>query len=420
MNVDGSGSTAGRGRRFRPPFLPDHPDIGWVPYLWLVYLGFIAIDPLLGGASQREWLVLGMVVALFLPLYFMSYWARTGRAVLVISGLIALLAAAYVPFNLSAWGLFIYAGAPLAFGFPPRRALALLVGLLALIAGEGLLFDLPLWAWVPGVVMTGLVGSANVHFAEVRRKNEHLKAAREEVERLAKSAERERIARDLHDLLGHTLTLIAVKSELAAKLAERQPERSRAEIQEVHAISRKALAEVRRAVRGYREDPGAAGLAGEIESARRTLESVGIEVALEGAEGLQHGPGPEGTASGLAPEREEALALALREAVTNVLRHSGARKCRIALDHRPGERILLELSDDGCGSGSPEGAGLAGMRERIEALGGTLARRGDRGTTLTVDMPLPPTPGEGRQRAEGREAPSRAPLPDPRAATGQA
>lgn len=413
----------GRRRRIRPPFLPDHPDIGWLPYLWLVYLGFIAIDPVVGGASQREWLILGLVTAAFLPLYFLGFWARTGRAVLTISGLIALLAAVYVPFNLSAWGLFIYAGAGLGYGFRPRTALALLLGLVSVIAAEGLLLDLPAWAWVSGVVMTGLVGVANVHFAEVRRKNEHLKAAREEVERLAKSAERERIARDLHDLLGHTLTLVAVKSDLAARLAERDPDRSRAEILEVHAISRQALAEVRRAVRGYRGEPGAAGLADELESARRTLESVGVSVELEGSQlaaPLRTQSGDGQTPSELTPERDEALALALREAVTNVLRHSGAGRCRITLEHGTEGRLRLEVADDGRGGDDPEGAGLAGMRERIEALGGNLVRRGGQGTTLSVEMPLTAAPGEGSRRGGDPEPASRAPLPDPRPAAGQA
>jgi two-component system sensor histidine kinase DesK len=301
-------------------------------------------------------------------------------------GAITLLGVVYLPYNLSAWGLFIYAGAFLGFGFRPSRALALLVCILAVVMVEGLVLDLPIWIWGAATVLTGIVGASNIHFAEVHRKNRHLKAAREEVERLAKGAERERIARDLHDLLGHTLTLIAVKSELAARLCDRDPERSQREIREVHRISRQALVEVRRAVQGYRAE-GSAGLAYELASARGALESAEVEVELR----LGSGPVAE-VAAALGTEREDALALALREAVTNVLRHARARRCRISLE-RAGGCLRLEVTDDGRGTSkgraAPDGAGLAGMRERIRRLGGAVERRSGRGTTLQVEVPLP-------------------------------
>jgi two-component system sensor histidine kinase DesK len=400
-----------RPRRGRYPFLPDDPEIGWMPYLWLVYLGFFTIDPLFSDEPLRELLVLAGVVAVFLPLYFWGYWARSGRETLLVVGAVTLIGLVYLPFNYSAWGFFIYAGCYLGYGFRPLRALQLLFGICALVILEGLVLDLPFWAWVAGASMTAIIGASNIHFAEVRRKNQHLKAAREEVERLAKTAERERIARDLHDLLGHTLTVIAVKSELAEKLADRDPERSRREIREVHAISRQALAEVRRAVQGYRAG-AEAGLAHELESARRTLGSAGLEVEVT--------PGPH-EAAALAvlagPERQEALALALREAVTNVLRHAGASSCRIALGRVEGAppRIRLEVADDGRGGEAPEGAGLAGMRERIEALGGRVVRDGAGGTTLTVELPAAPDGAE----APGPERPAAlAPRPAPATAEG--
>lgn len=390
----GGGEHEAEKPRRRYPFLPDDPAIGWIPYLWLVYLGFFTIHPIFAGASMLEWLVFAGVIAIFLPLYFLGYWAKTPQQLLLVVGSITLLGVLYLPFNLSSWGLFIYAGAYLGFGFRPGRALALLAGLCAIVAIEGLVLDLPPWSWIAGSMMTAIVGASNIHFSEVQRKNRHLKAAREEVEQLAKSAERERIARDLHDLLGHTLTLIAVKAELAAKLADRDPARSRDEIREVHRISRHALAQVRRAVQGY--SAATAGLAHELSSARGALESAEVELELRVADEAVAAVAAAG------PEREQAVALALREAVTNVLRHARARHCRIDLEVRD-DRGRLRVADDGDGGAAEDGAGLGGMRQRIEALGGTVDRRSGRGTTLTVELPLPAvegaSPAVDRQRA---------------------
>lgn len=383
------------------PFLPPDTEIGWMPYLWLVYLGFFTIDPLFSDAPLGEWLALAGVIAVFLPLYFLGYWVKKTRYVLLVVAAITLLGVVYLPFNLSSWGLFIYATAYLGFALRPSRALVLLATICAIVVVEGLLLDLPEWIWISGSVMSAIIGGSNIHFAEVSRKNAHLRAAREEVERLAQSAERERIGRDLHDLLGHTLTLIAVKAELAAKLADRDPERSREEIREVHRISRHALAEVRRAVQGYRT--GAAGLAHELSSARGALESAEVELVMEVAdEALEAIAG--------SSEREGAVALALREAVTNVLRHARARHCRIGIARvePDGGRVRLRVEDDGRGGGT-DGAGLDGMRQRIEALGGTVRRRSEKGTVLTVELPVA---RRGDPEAAAREArPETSPAP---------
>ncbi len=183
-------------------------------------------------------------------------------------------------------------------------------------------------------------------------------------------AERERIARDLHDVLGHTLSLIILKSELASKLADRDPQRARQEIRDVERISREALSEVRQAVRGYR-----AGLQHELDGAAEMLRAASIVLTT------QLDPIP------LAPAQEAILALALREAVTNVVRHADAKRCTIGLG-RTGDEIRLFVSDDGRGGTREDGAGVTGMRERIAALGGSVIRDGSRGTTLTVTLPL--------------------------------
>ena len=224
---------------------------------------------------------------------------------------------------------------------------------------------------VPALIFTIVTGAANIFDAERERVQRRLRRADEEIERLAALAERERIARDLHDLLGHTLSVIVVKSELAARLAEREPARARDEMREVERIGREALAEVRAAVAGYR----AHGLRGELEGARHALEAAGVEARVEA------------DLPALPIAYESALALALRESVTNVVRHSGARHATIRIGVE-GLSVVLEVTDDGHGGSGPEGAGLTGMRERIAALGGAVQRDGGPGMRVRVSLPV--------------------------------
>ncbi len=186
--------------------------------------------------------------------------------------------------------------------------------------------------------------------------NRKLRKANEEIENLAKVAERERIARDLHDVLGHTLSVITLKSELAGKLIDRDPERAGKEIREVEQISRQALTDVRDAIRGYRSQ----GLVAELAQAKTTLETAGLTVQCDAA-----------TTVKLPAVQESVLSLAVREAVTNVVRHAQARTCRMRLEQQNGT-CRLEIHDDGCGASNGEGNGLRGMRERVEMIGGTL------------------------------------------------
>jgi two-component system sensor histidine kinase DesK len=187
---------------------------------------------------------------------------------------------------------------------------------------------------------------------------------------MAKVAERERIARDLHDLLGHTLSVIALKSELASKLADRDPARAADEIREVERVSREALAEVRAAVEGYK----GRGFSGELRSAEQVLGSAGVRLDADIT------PVP------LSPRQETVLALALRETVTNVVRHARASVCRVALGLDAGD-LVLTIQDDGIGGPLREGNGLVGMRDRVAAAGGTLDVIAQKGVRVCVRFP---------------------------------
>jgi two-component system sensor histidine kinase DesK len=184
-------------------------------------------------------------------------------------------------------------------------------------------------------------------------------------------AERERIARDLHDVLGHTLSVIILKSELAGKLMERDPQRAGNEIREVEQISRQALSEVRDAIRGYRSR----GLEAELAQAKSTLETAGVKAEWHAAK------------ISLPALQESVLSMAVKEAVTNVVRHAQARNCSLRLEQQNGS-CHLEIEDDGRGGFQHEGNGLRGMRERVEMLGGTLNRDSQAGTRLTITLPL--------------------------------
>jgi two-component system sensor histidine kinase DesK len=273
--------------------------------------------------------------------------------------------------------LFVYAGATAGKLDRTRDAFRVLVAIIALAAATALLTHAPLFFWITSVGVTALVGGVNLHFAQMGRTQDKLRLAQGEVEHLAAVAERERIARDLHDVLGHTLSLIVLKAELAVKLSERDPVRAAAEMRDVEAVARRTLQEVREAIRGYR-----ATLADEAPRARALLKAAGIQAELD----LEAGDLPQPI--------EETLAFALREAVTNVVRHSGATTCRAHV-HRDGDRVILEVQDDGRGSSAREGAGLRGMRERVEVFGGEISRPGGRGMRLRITLPLSRAPVAG-------------------------
>lgn len=322
-------------------------------------------------SNARGWALFGAATVAFLVLYFRSYWVR-GRELLLLSVATVAFGLLFWPMTHSAGAFFIYAAGMLGSINPPRRAFRLVASIALIVLVQAWTIER---AWVHAIwpfFFTILVGALNVHFAQVSRANARLRLAQSEIEHLAKVAERERIARDLHDVLGHTLSLVILKSELAAKLAERDPERAREEIRDVERIARSALAEVRAAVSGYR----ASGFASEVQQARSTLGTAGMSLSTD----IPASPN-------LPASHEAVLCLALRESVTNIVRHSGAKACRIALILTE-QSCTMTVSDDGRGGNAPSGSGLTGMQERVEVLGGTLVRDGRDGTTLSVTLPL--------------------------------
>ncbi|MFZ0212246.1 MAG: sensor histidine kinase [Candidatus Acidiferrales bacterium] len=344
--------------------------MGVTAYAWLIYLSFFFVQPASHHAGWREWLITFLGGFTFAVLYFIGYWVR-GRQLLGVIAAITFLGVGFVPFNSGASVFFVFAAYFGAFIGDSRSCARVLAALVAVTGIEGWLLHLGLRFWALTSVVSVVVGFTSFHFVQKNQLNRRLRRAQEEIEHLAQLAERARIARDLHDVLGHTLSTIILKATLANRLAGQDAERQRTEIQDIEQISREALSEVRAVVSGYR----GSGIATELTRAETTLRSAGVVT----------GCCVEQVA--LSPIQETVLALAIREGVTNVIRHAHARTCRLNLSLQEGA-CLLEISDDGCGGSEFEGNGLSGMRERIKALGGTLSRKRGSGTVLRITLPL--------------------------------
>ena len=329
---------------------------------WLLFQFFPIAD--LVGADRPaavRWVV-GAGLAVFTVAY-LGVIAQLGRPrglrpdFVVVAALAAALAIGLGP-NWS--GLMIYVSAAAAAVLPQRWvwpavvAAALLCLAVLLADGEpGLLF-------LPAIcLLTGFAIQGTGYLVTVNRE---LQEARGELARHADAEEQQRFARDLHDLLGHSLSLIALKSELARRLATVDPVRAGAEMADVEDAARRALAEVRDAVSGYRQVTCAQSLA----EARAALTGAGIAVRLPDRVPVLPGAA------------DVALGWVVREATTNVLRHSGAQHVTVELTEDDGCAVLT-VTDDGRGAAAPvtvlgtsPGSGLAGLRERVGALGGEL------------------------------------------------
>jgi two-component system sensor histidine kinase DesK len=339
-------------------------------FVWLIYSVFFVIQPI-QEHSRKSWIAFAVAFSVFLAIYIALVYSTSQRVRFLLLLAMTILALGYYPYNAGACGMFIYVAA-----FAPfvTESIAFAVGTITVaclsMVVEGWWLHLSPWSWLICALIAVAVGAGNLVAAQRMRANKRLNLAHEQIAHLAKLAERERIARDLHDVLGHTLSVVVLKSELAGKLMDRDPERARTEIGEVEQIARKALGEVREAIRGYRTE----GLAAEIDRARKILDAAGVTLECEAK------PPP------FPPSEETVLSLIVREAVTNIVRHAQASHCRLDFQTN-GHGTALVVEDDGRGGVRAEGNGLRGMRERVESLGGRLVIDSGQGTRLLVEIP---------------------------------
>ena len=330
------------------------------------------------------WAVFGAVLVLLLrrsPFVRERSGPWLAIAVVVIA---AIAVVAQVAFGVDeAAALYFYAGVTAGRLVPEQWAIGGIAGVaLAAVVGTAVATG-DLAAGVTTGVTVGTICLTLFALAALGRSNRALQAARTELASLAVAEERSRIARDLHDSLGHSLSIIALKSELARRLLPDDPARAAAEIGDVEQAARDALAAVRETVSGYRVP----SLAVELAGARAALVAAGIEGVVE--------PAPDG----LPREVDAVLGWAVREGVTNVLRHSDATTAAIRV-LADGRQRSVEVVDDGMGAGTEAtaspgdarpGTGLDGLRERARGLGGAVEAGPlpGRGFRLLVTVPLP-------------------------------
>jgi two-component system sensor histidine kinase DesK len=347
----------------------------WTDGVHLLWSVWLFITPLFGD-GHYTWRWTGLTLAsypLFLALYAKTVTAPRRNAWMYPLGMIAL-CLGLLPWYPSGLSYFVFGCVMLHTGRRhslPRYLLHVLA-LNALLGATAMWVGYPWQALVWMLPMTVVIGVIVNVEAAAGEKDLALQLSHDEVRRLAATAERERIGRDLHDLLGHTLSLITLKLELSRKLIDRDPATARTEIAEAERVARHALAEVRSAVTGFR----AADLAAELASARLLLESSSVALEYDAPPALS-------------PDIERPLALVLREAATNIARHACASRAEVRFA-REGGQLRMRIVDDGRGSPGAEGNGLAGMRARVRELGGSLAFASARGgTTVEVALPLP-------------------------------
>lgn len=393
---------------------------GFFSGVWLLYL----IQPaaaLFSGHHGTGYAVIGsLLIAAFCVIYVIvvAHWDRHPRETRIsFSALFAL--AAVITWVYHGNGSWIFVSAASGLTIRTARMALRVVGVVTvayiittLASGDGVVdFGVTL-------LPTVLVGLAMIGFRRQIELTRDLTLARETVARLAASEERLRLARDMHDLTGQSLSMITLKSDLAARLLDRLPpgpdrDRARDEIQQVADVSRRTLHDIREAISGYRRPT----LAVEVITAREALEAAGITPRDDDALTLLSGT--------FDADAEAVLGWCLREAVTNVIRHSGARDCWMRLARR-GDELSLEVRDDGAGAGPPAGdglpatagTGLRGMSERLCAVGGKLEiRPGPGGFRLLAVVPAG-DPGQPAERSRAAEPESPAPRdtvvgPDP-------
>jgi two-component system sensor histidine kinase DesK len=330
----------------------------WIGSLWLVFL----LPPVADCVQHIHELrgVIGLIATLGFMAVYTLVFAQARRALLTtggqpslriaiasVAGLVALAAVMIGIVGEDATAAVVFIGTTAVMTLPLLVAVSFNVVTVAAVVALGIERD---WSSQGGIALGTLLGSLAVYgMRTVVARNLQLQRAYLENTRLAVDGERNRFARDLHDILGHSLTVITVKAELAQKLFDVDLGRARAEVADLERLSRDALADVRRAVEGYRE----LTLPGELARARAALSTAEIVPAL-----------PQST--DIVPtELRELFAWSVREGVTNVIRHSGARRCEIRLTE-----TSVQIRDDGTGGcDAEEGSGLTGLRERAAALG---------------------------------------------------
>jgi len=358
--------------------LPDDPEIGYMPYIWLFYLLMYFFQFLFVDFSAKQYIYSFISLPLFLVLYFRAFWVTDKQLFYYIAAiwLIGLMLALQ---KIPGSSVFTVYAAAFTAQFKQTKTsfttLGVMLGLHGAIYGA---LGISLYITLPSLFFGSIIGVSNIFMSDASRKNKIIKASQEEIKKIAASTERERIARDLHDLIGHTFSVINIKSQLAHKLINQDSKdthtQAAQEIKEIEKISRKSLSQVREVVSDYRKRD----LATELSQARILLDSLDIDVTekVNALKPLK-----------LSPEQNTALAYIVRELTTNIMRHSQASECTIQLESDQ-QFITLNIEDNGHTQEFKAGSGLKGISERTEQLNGKAEFKIDHGFSACITLPI--------------------------------
>ncbi|MFT2089541.1 sensor histidine kinase [Paraglaciecola sp. 2405UD69-4] len=359
--------------------LPKGLDERYAPYIWLVYLPlfFIPVAVLNENKMDLVWIMAATVA--FLGLYFHAFWVK-GQSVIYHIVAIILIATLSAFISASATSLFIYGSAFCSRLKPLKYALSVLVAILVWIVLISWIFKFQFYFYVPALVFSLIVGLVNIYQYALHENKQALILSRKETQRLAKVAERERIARDLHDLIGHTFSVITLKADLAGRLLDKDIEKARSEIKQLEDISRNALSQVREVVSGYRTSD----LLSELANAKNVFANLDINFDYE-FENIDE----QQIELEVAANKE--LAIVLRELVTNIIKHAKADSVTAKLSKQNGN-IILSVQDNGVGIDATQkhGNGLKGIAERMQPFNGFLHIQSGAevaGTLIEISLP---------------------------------
>ena len=343
--------------------------IGERPEFFLAYLVFYFFPWLFQTPTINDVVAASVAISLFIPIYFHGH-KQTGINGLPHIAAISLIGFAVSPFFGSHGVFHIYAMVQTGFIRPERKAWITVAALSIIYCIFALLTKQSWWDIIFPVFMGLMITVATISAAGRMEQAQQLQRARELEQHLAAVSERERIAQDLHDLLGQTLTMVAIKSDVATKLFDSKPEQAKQELSDIRDAARMALKDVREAVAGMNKTTVKA----ELKRAEQILASANIQLTIRGE------------LLNLTPELDQVLGLAVREAMTNIVRHSQAKRANFEITN-DGEFLRVSIEDNGQQDRLIEGSGIKGLRKRIAAIGGSTNLEQTPGLKMLIQIP---------------------------------
>lgn len=359
--------------------LPRNLNEQFSPYVWLVYLPMFFGPVFYFSSNVMHWVWTSIATVCFLIAYFHVHWVHRKYVIFHILAIV-LLGTLCALYTASAQTFFIFAASFCSRLRPVKYSFITLAGIVLWMVVISWAFGLEAYFFLPGIFFAFIIGSLNIYQFALQEKKQELILSQKEVERLAKVAERERIARDLHDLIGHTFSVITLKADLAGRLLDKDLEKARTEIKQLEDISRDALSQVREVVSGYRSSD----LLSELANAKYVLASINIDFSYELLDVEE-----QELELDLASNKE--LAIVLRELVTNIIKHAKATQVHVTICSKS-NGMELSVQDNGVGfeDSHASGFGLKGIEERIQKIKGQVnivTGGSNEGTLTQISVP---------------------------------